>query len=623
MGRPPTREARVLCAVEPGGAARGLGVQWTGDAFCAKERRMAKSRHGAKDARFKHREPVVWVGVREATLRHVRDGDGFLRPDLCFWLDGPAVRISCVVAPDAPLSVMVEVLEDALKASPTRVPTTLQVSSPELAAALRERFGERFALQVKAQLLPLPVTLAIEARGTDQGDPPRSALDRATATAEQVSRVHAELVAILADPRLALSTPWARCFVLRVEALGWSEGILWLHGATQKLTLFKTRDDARRRPLWRAPRPRETRAMQVGFEPLAPESQGAIEADEQGWRDPRDPTRALTLRAQDVAYIPRPLSRDDVTLLAAAAASLRAWLRTHPDDFERITEGAAAAVTDDGVNAELRYEESVVDPDAPGDLARRAWRDSALPAVSADPPTPSEVEGLRARLREAPAIERAAVARALSAEGASKVTTLLALLDDDAFWVSEAGSPWLVPWALAALAWSGDPRVPVAMLRPLVLRDRALGEFVYDGLPVVLAAQGPAGVEALGVLLRGEPVERYLRIAAGDALYRIGVDHPGARPRVTEIFAELYRALRSGVDEDASIACLLAVEAARMQDPRVDAAVHAAREAGIWEPGFTNLEDYQIEQQHEPWSFGRSVIEPTLEGLLADPWWDA
>lgn len=114
---------------------------------------MAKTKSGAKDARFRHREPVIWHGARAETLRHHRDGDRFVRPDLCAWVEGYTLRAERLVPPDAPDSVMADLLDEALARQADargRAPTALVVLDHALAEVLRARFGDRFGVQVRA-----------------------------------------------------------------------------------------------------------------------------------------------------------------------------------------------------------------------------------------------------------------------------------------------------------------------------------------------------------------------------------------------------------------------------------------------------------------------------------------
>jgi hypothetical protein len=581
---------------------------------------MAKTKSGAKDARFRHREPVIWHGVRTETFRHVRHGEGFVRPDLCFWIDGHTPRASGTVTPDASHAVLAELLDEALAADPRRTPTELVVATPELAGALRTRFGDRFTLRVRAERqLPAAVLGARDARGSDLHDPPRSNLDRGTATADAVSGVHTDMVGLTSDPRLATPSAAALCFTLRAPQLGWSVSSVWLHGTTPRVTLTRTHDDGRGRTPWRgSPRLPETRTLEVSFEEVAAESVRAEEADQHGWRDPRDPSRALTLRAKDVAFIPRPLSGEDVAVLATAVSALRAWLVAHGDPFERIAPGTAAKTRE----VELIFEERTVDPSAPLDLAAAFWCDIALPRSGAPEAVSTKaVERVRGMLLGAVPPARLATAQALAAEGAETVSALLAWLDDDALWESTNDVPWMIPWVLAALIQSGDPRVPGAVLRVLVTRVADLDDFVFEGLPVTLAAMGPSAIDTLASVLRGDPLDRYLRLAAGEALYRIGVEHPATRERVADAFAALYAGLRGGVDGDAFLASALSAEAARMRAPHVDAEVRAAHALEIWDEGFVEFESWDAEQREAPWSVGGAIGAGSLDALLAEPWW--
>ena len=124
-------------------------------------------------------------------------------------------------------------------------------------------------------------------------------------------------------------------------------------------------------------------------------------------------------------------------------------------------------------------------------------------------------------------------------------------------------------------------------------------------------------------MLRSAPGDSYARDAAGSAIYLIGVQHPEARGRVAEIFAAFYEGLLGDEDEHSpTLASGLAREAARMNDPRVDAAVRAAYAAGIWDASIAGFKYYEADLARPAWELGSHFREASLDAVMARPWWD-
>jgi hypothetical protein len=583
---------------------------------------MAKTKSGAKDARFRHREPVIWHGTRAETLRHHRNGDHFVRPDLCAWVEGYSLRAERLVPPDAPDSVMADLLDEALARQADargRAPTELVVLDHALAEVLRARFGDRFRVHVRA-MGPADeyATRVREARGSDLDDPPRTILDRAAVTAEAVTDFHREFAPIFAETAWKSLSPWSLRFILRAPELGWPEVQMELHGALPILVLSRA-DRPQHEPHSgrRRTRPSETCVINARFIPRASQRPARIaEGDAHGWRGAHDPETSLGLVALDVDLVPRPLAPNDLAIAETAVRALRAWLAAHGPDASK---GAMVSVP----GGELIFQRRVIDTEASDDLAVDAWCDALLPVDGPLDASPFDVDRVRSLLRDAPSTERRAHARALAAEGVATVSALLALLEDGTFWEPPAEEPWLVPWVLAALAWSGDSRVPVRMIRAVVAYQESLEDFLTESLPAVFTALGPNALDALATMLRSAPGDSYARDAAGSAIYLIGVQHPDARGRVAEIFAAFYEGLLGEDDEHSpTLASGLAREAARMNDPRVDAAVRAAYAAGIWDASIAGFKYYEADLARPAWELGSHFREASLDAEMARSWWD-
>lgn len=583
---------------------------------------MAKTKSGAKDARFRHREPVIWHGARAETLRHHRDGDRFVRPDLCAWVEGYTLRAERLVPPDAPDSVMADLLDEALARQADargRAPTALVVLDHALAEVLRARFGDRFGVQVRAMGPADEYADRVrEARGSDLDDPPRTILDRAAVTAEAITAFHREFAPIFAETAWKSLSPWSLRFILRAPELGWPEVRLELHGALPILVL--SRADRLRHEQHRGrghTRPPETFVINARFSALGDQRPvRRAEVDAHRWRGAHAPETSLELAALDVDLVPRPLAPNDLAITVTAVRALRAWLAANGPD---AATGAAVSVP----GGELVFQRRVIDAEATDDLAVDAWCDALLPIDGPLDASPLDIDRVRSLLRDAPSSERGAHARALAAEGVATVSAMLALLEDVTLWEPPAEEPWLVPWVLAALAWSGDARVPVRMIRAVVAHQESLEDFLTESLPAVFTALGPNALDALATMLRGAPGDSYARDAAGSAIYMIGVQHPEARGRVAEIFAAFYEGLLGDEDEHApTLASGLAREAARMNDPRVDAAVRAAYAAGIWDASIAGFKYYEADLARPAWELGSHFREASLDAVMARPWWD-
>jgi hypothetical protein len=583
---------------------------------------MAKTKSGVKDARFRHREPVIWHGTRAETLRHQRDGDHFVRPDLCAWVEGYTLRAERLVPSDAPDTVLADLLDEALARQADargRCPTELVVLDLALAEVLRARFGDQFQIRVRAMgPAEAYATRVLEARGSDLDDPPRTILDRGLVTAEAITAFHREFAPIFTETAWKSLSPWMLRFILRAPELGWPDVRVTLHGAVPNLVLSRA-DSPHREPYsgQRGTRPSETWTVNARFIPRARQRPARIaEGDAHGWRGAHDPESYLGVFALDVDIVPRPLVPNDLAIAETAVRALRAWLAAHGPD-------AATGATVTVPGGELAFQQRVIDTEAPVDLAVAAWSDAQLPVDGPLDASPLDVDRVRALLRDAPPAERGAHARALAAGGVATVSALLALLEDGTLWDPPAEEPWLVPWVLAALAWSGDSRVPVRMIRAVVAYQESLEDFLTESLPAVFAALGPNALDALATMLRSAPGESYARDAAGSAIYFIGVQHPEARGRVAEIFAAFYEGLLKDEDVHApTLASGLAREAARMNDPRVDAAVRAAHAAGMWDTSVAGFKYYEADLARPAWELGSHFREASLDAVMARPWWD-
>lgn len=142
---------------------------------------------------------------------------------------------------------------------------------------------------------------------------------------------------------------------------------------------------------------------------------------------------------------------------------------------------------------------------------------------------------VRAQLMDAPFAARVTIAQTLVAEGGATVS---ARLDNESFWKPLAEDPRLVPWVLAALVWSGDPRVPTRMLRALVAHHENLEDFFTESLPAALSALGPPRSRPSRRCFVARRWVSCFRNTAGTALYQIGARHPELSAHIVEVFAE-------------------------------------------------------------------------------------
>lgn len=248
------------------------------------------------------------------------------------------------------------------------------------------------------------------------------------------------------------------------------------------------------------------------------------------------------------------------------------------------------------------------------------WLARALPVEGPLSVTESDVEAMRAVFCSRRPLKRAEVEAAV-APGSAVVPALVHLLASTALWEDNRVGGWNIAWILTALAWIGDARAVVYVLRAVVEHPEELGDFLTEDLRVVLAGFGPAAFRGLSAVVLGRPVDEYVRSAAGAALYSIAVDHPAMRPRFCEVLTELYSTLRTD-GSDAYLAGALIDAAARTHDPTVDALVRTTIANERQDLAMGNLHQYEREREAAPWSRETGGHEGPMEAMLRErPSW--
>lgn len=600
---------------------------------------MSKSskKHPARDARFKHRYPVVWYGTRVETHRHVADGEGYMRPDLCAWLEGTVVRASRRVPPDAPDTVMVELLDEAIThttGSPgMRAPTELHVVDAAMRDALKDALAGRLPVRAAPdeRAEETAERLAGE-QGYDEDDPPLPMLSGGAVAAPAVEAVVARLRALYEAVDWAALRPFALEFVLRAPEVALPDASVWVHGQEPMVTIARTLADRTGRVRYeRGGRARETRWLAVGFKiPSDDEGPCVAEAEARGWCLEGTPRRIPFVRAQDVENVPRPLSRADLGLVSAAAVALIEWFRRNGTARD-VPEGGASLEVElppevtgvaGAVRATLELTGSSFDDSSQGEDALSSWIHAALPVPGPLPVSEEEVEEARRMFLTPGDAPLSEAARQAVARGVGMVPALVHLLSANAAWEGTSDTRWPIPWILAALAQIGDSRAVPYVLRAVAEHTEDLGDFLTEDLCVVLAAFGPAAFDPLEAVLRGSPLDEYLRSASARALYLIAVEHPEMRPRLQRALVEFYGSLTGDDPTDAFLASSLASMAARTHDERVDAAVRAAFDVGIYESFTESPGDYEAMRREPAWSREDSPDERSLDEVLRNPWWD-
>jgi len=193
---------------------------------------------------------------------------------------------------------------------------------------------------------------------------------------------------------------------------------------------------------------------------------------------------------------------------------------------------------------------------------------------------------------------------------------MLALDDED-----PPSVEWYARWILLALARIGDPRALPYVIEAAVLEGDATGDFVAEDGVAAFAAFGPAAVRPLTELLASPCLDPFLRVAAGSALYLIGVDHPGARPAVRHVFRAFYDVSEEDFDPDGTVAALLADEAARMGDGDLYAKVAEALDDDAFDPMFVSRENLEAARAAHPWTRGEHPdMAPIAEKLRRPEW---
>ncbi|MFS8067304.1 MAG: DUF1186 domain-containing protein [Byssovorax sp.] len=151
------------------------------------------------------------------------------------------------------------------------------------------------------------------------------------------------------------------------------------------------------------------------------------------------------------------------------------------------------------------------------------------------------------------------------------IEPLCALVRDDALWEAREPHGHIAPiHAMHVLGAIGD--AAVAPILVAIVKTRNLGDFLTESAPAILAALPPDAVTPLQEAAADASLGTFQRHAFARGLYGIAARHPERRGDVAAFFTRLLR----DEDEDEELVSLLVDDAARMDDPEVQAAIDAA-----------------------------------------------
>lgn len=572
-----------------------------------------KSKH---DARFRPKPERVWTAARVPLAHPIDVGDDFDRPDALLWLDEAGTLAARVVAQDAPDDAIVALYAEAL-ARAGGAPTLVRAVERELADVLTDRLPHRPPVVVAPDALR-GREVRVPADVAPQDTRPRherAMLEGAKVSAAELGLALGELMQLCKLVPWAALPPWSLEFILRAPGRGVPDASLLLqHNKIISVARsVAARDDTLTWP--RRGRPRGSFFLDAVFTVAAHVPVLAKEAATHGWRRADATSPVAWLCASDVEDIPRPLVRSDLDLMRLAAAALSAWYAQERRlNFWRPSPLAIDVAP--GVTLEVRTTRIVA--------LRADDEDDWLDRWGPHPPDSGRVSlrhgALLAALRDAGDLVPSNIEARVIAAGSDVVPALCDELAET-LEPGSGGSEWHAPWLLLALGRIGDVRALPYVTMAGVLHRRELGDFFTESLPAVFAGFGPLAIPQLTELLASPCLDPYLRVAAGTALFAIGVDHPEARPTVRHVFTSLYDWFDEATDPDGTVATLLATRAVRTGDAALYEAVAAAVEGGRVDPLHLTRDDLDRVRAEASWTRdGQADLVPVAD-LLRRPSW--
>jgi len=575
------------------------------------------------DARFRHRVPQVWTAARVELDHPVDTGDDFDRPDLIAWLrDGETVTAR-EVPHSAPDDVLVALFEEALTLSPDANPTTVRVLDAETAAALAGRLSRDVPVVVAEDALDdveirLPHGVGHGPHcdhGRDDATD-RAMLDGAKVTADALRPVLTALGSLHGAVPWDAMPPWDLAFVLSAPTRGLPDVSVVVH-AFEVISIARTVATREGTLTWaRRERPRGSYWLDVAWLDAAEHPALTAEAAREGWHTLAAEGTVVALTAMDVEDHPRRLVPADLDLAALVTRALAAWYREERP-IDRWDPTPVTVAVEPDVTLTLRS--TGLSPLTSGDMDE--WLDLSAPALTEFGDGFPPHEELLTLLRDAGKESPPDVEERVLAAGADAVPALceeLALVLDGE---DPPRAEWYARWILLALARIGDPRALPYVIDAAVRGEDAAGDFVAEDAVAAFAAFGPAAVKPLTELLASPCLDPFLRVAAGTALYVIGVDHPGARPAVRHVLDALYEVPDGDFDPEETVAALLADKAARTGDDALYAKVIAALEGDAFDPMFVSRANLEEARAAPPWTRSdHPDMDPIAEKLRQPEW---
>lgn len=222
-----------------------------------------------------------------------------------------------------------------------------------------------------------------------------------------------------------------------------------------------------------------------------------------------------------------------------------------------------------------------------------------LPSDLSAAPTSTLVERLKTCGHDVPKGLPEEIAR----RGREAIEPLVALARDDALWnATDLPSSMAPIHTIHLLGAIGDVACAPVLVEAVKTRD--LGDFLTEGAPAILAALDPGAIPLLAEAALDTTLDPFQRIAFAEGLYGIAARHAEHRAEVAPLFVRLLR------DDDADLVSLLIDEAARIDDPGVQAAVDRAFDDGRVLGLVIRRSDVDGLRAEPRWSLSRDFKDP-------------
>lgn len=183
------------------------------------------------------------------------------------------------------------------------------------------------------------------------------------------------------------------------------------------------------------------------------------------------------------------------------------------------------------------------------------------------------------------------------------IEALCALVRDDALWKAQEPQDYMAPiHAIHVLGAIGDAAVAPVLVD--IVKTRDVGDFLTESAPAILAALPPASVTPLQEAAADASLDAFQRNALARGLYGIAARHPERRGDIAAFFTRLLR------DEDEELVSLLVDDAARIDDPEVQAAIDAAFDEDRVFTDFICRSDIERIRGEPRWSIPTDLEDP-------------